>query len=958
MGFVHLHNHSEYSILEGTASVKDLVRRAAELGMPAVALTDRGTGAFCGLMGGVMELDRACKDVSRETERPIKPIFGCEVCFTDTVGEDGHIRHDVRKREYSIVLLAKNDEGYRNLVKLVSEVNTGEMPWGYATLPLLEKYGGGLICLSGFKGGIIPKLLYLGKDEEAFSWAQRLAACFAPGDFYIEVQNHGRSIYDGSITEQELDRRLAGLARRGGWKLVATNDVHYLDSEDAETYLLLTCLKQGRTVDDPSLRQHNPGGEYCFKSEAEMRACMGPEFAEACDNTVEIAEKCKVTLPRGCGYPRFPLPPGEDADSRLRELCEKALTRLVGPRSPETQAYWDRYEEEVETIIFFEGEDYFLIMQELVNWARSQGICVGPGRGSAGDCLVNWLLGITEIDPSAHGLVFERFLRLDNPTCPDIDIDFESGRRDEVVQHLKDLYGEDHVGGISVYARIWARAAIRDAAQVLGYPAEKVDLIFGMLDDRSPLRLDDELWGGSELGRAYENDDDVRRIVDAARKLEGRIKSRGVHACGIVLNSVPLSDHVPLVGGVYPNKGLIVQFDAPSVEDACLMKLDLLPMKVLDTISAACKLINERHGTHLAPDDIPVDDAQALALLSNGKAAGLFMADNPRYSQFFEKLPSVRFEDVVASFALAERPGPLEFGMTNEYLDIRRGAKPARQYDPRLESILAETGGMLVYQEQLMRVAMEMCGFPDGVANRLRKAMAKMRKDILTGLKEKWDAGAAANGFAASDAEAIWNEALRHGACLFNKAHAVGYAMLVMRTAYLKAHWPAEYLVAALNTHEDEQNRLLEACKKEGISVLRPDINRSGIGFTAEDGGIRCGLSGIVGAGNAGLMKMMAGNIVRVRDAGGPFTSLADFKDRLRKSTPHGFTGLEREAIDAIIVRGLIGSVGEPDAGPCDETRRAREAEMRSQIAYGYRWSSRRWEQMGLLDEEKGEEEM
>ena len=789
MGFVHLHCHSEYSILDASAKVKDLVRRAAELGMPAIALTDHG------VMGGVMELDDACKEVSQETGTPIKPIFGCEIYLTDHVDADGSIIRDKKPPMDYLVLLAKNNEGYRNLARLVSKSHLDNLYFKPLTTPaMLQEYGRGLVCLSGGAEGLYWNL-YLGKDEEAFAWAERLAACFAPGDFYIEVQNHGHCP-DDFIAGSDLGRRLAELARRGGWKLVAANDVHYVRPEDAEVRDLLLCVLSGRTVDDPDRLRYIPNGEYYLKSEAEVRAGVGSEFAEACDNTLEIAEKCNVTLPRGCGFPRFPLPPDETAASYLRKLCEKGLFRLVGPRSPETESYWDRYEDEAETIIFFECENCFLVMQELVNWAREHGICVGPGRSSAGDSLVNWLLGITEIDPIAHSLVFERFLPLDGATDPDIDIDFESGRRDEVVRHLKDLYGEDHVAGIITYGRIWARNAVRDATRLLDYPYPLGDRLCKMLPVNPAIKLMDAIEKSPDLKAAYEKETEVHEIIEVARKLEGHIRSEGVHACGVVLGADPLSDHVPLKRDTN-GKAIITQFDAANAEAAGLMKLDLLPMKTLGTISAACRLINERHGTYLVPDDIPVDDAQAFAMLSSGKTDGLFMVGNPGYRSFFEKLPSVTFEDVVASVALAERPGPLTSGMTDEYLDIRLGVKPAHQYDPRLNPILAETGGMVIYQEQFMRIAMEMCGFPGTMANTLRKAMGKNRKDILAKMKEQWDAGAAANGFTEGTAEAIWNEALRHGPFLFSKAHAVGYAMIIMRTAFLKAYFSEDFLAAS-----------------------------------------------------------------------------------------------------------------------------------------------------------------
>ena len=530
--------------------------------------------------------------------------------------------------------------------------------------------------------------------------------------------------------------------------------------------------------------------------EAEMREIMGPDFREACDNTLEIAEKCDVTLPRGTCVPNFPLPEGETTESFFRKKCEEGLTRLVSPRSPETQTYWDRYETEASTIAFFGLADYFLIVQELVNWARERGICVGPGRGSAGDSLVNWLLGITEIDPIAHGLVFDRFMPLDNfDTIPDIDLDFESGRRDEVIRHIKGLYGEDHVSGLAAYGRTWARNAVHDATRLLGYPYPVGDRLCKMLPVSPNITLADAIEQSPGLRAANEQDREAHEILETAGKLEGRVYHRGMHACAVVLCSDPISDHVPL-GRDLQGQDIITQFDAPSAEAAGLMKLDLLPLRALDTISATCKLVNEHYGARLTPETIPVEDEEAFTMLLSGDTAGVFMVDKPGYQRFFQNLPSVSFEDVVASVALAERPGPLASGMTDEYLDIRRGTKAARQFDSRLDGILAETGGMIIYQEQLMRIAIESCGFSPSMANRLRKAMAKNQEGLLADLKERWDSGPLCRSNPKL-AEDLWNEALRYGAYLFSKAHAVGYAMLIMRTAYLKAYWPELFQAAS-----------------------------------------------------------------------------------------------------------------------------------------------------------------
>ena len=897
MAFVHLHNHTEYSLLDGITHIKDMVARAAELGMPAIAVTDHG------VMSGMVELEDACTALKAKTGQVVKPLFGCEIYFTDYVDEEGRIKRDAAavNRRYHMILIAKTNEGYHNLLKLVSESHVDNFYYKpLTTYAMLQKYGKGLIGTSACMLGIVPKYIDAGDMEGAFRWAQRLADCFEPGDFYIEVQNHGMRLHDeDSMTELELDAKLAQIARRGGWKLVATNDFHYLNKDDARTQDIMMCIGLGKTLNDPN-RMRFSCDEFYMKTEEEMREIMGPDFQEACDNTVEIAEKCNVTLERDTVLPNFPLPPGYDTERLFREKCEEGLVRRYGERSPETEKYWSRYEYEAEIIIQQGFPAYFLIVQEYISWARKNGIGVGPGRGSAAGSIVAYAMGITDVEPISNGLMFERFLNPERKEMPDIDCDFEQGRRGEVIQHIKEFYGEDHVSQVITFGVLQARNSVRDAARVLDYPYSLGDKLCRMIPNELNIKLKDAIEKSPDLKAAYEKEEDARTVLDAALALEGHIRGEGVHACATIICRDPMSDHVPMKRDV-KGGAIITQYDGHYTPELGLLKMDFLGLRNLDVLSLSCRSVKERYGIDIVPEDIPVDDPEALKLLSSGNTDGLFQVESALYKTLFARFPPRQFAHVVASIAL-NRPGPLQSGMVDDYVDRAQGRKPISYYDDRLKPILEETYGTIVYQEQLMNISMEMCGFSAGKADKLRKAMGKKKLDIMKQLKVDWDAGAVEKGFNPAVATEIWDAAEKFAEYAFNKSHSAAYAFIVMRTAYMKAHYPNEFMAAVLTSYMDKNEdlvRYMASCNRNGTPVLPPDINSSNAEFTPVDNGIRFGLTGVRGVGRG-----VADAIVAERKANGPYKSLHDYVERLDPKN------CNRRVLEALIKSGAFDSTG------------------------------------------------
>ena len=971
MAFVHLHNHTVYSMLDGATRIKDMVSRAVELGMPAVAITDHG------YMYGVPELGLACDAVNHgtpeykvwshdksflekgrrdELECPdqesdprgyeqhmkdlamwdekgnidelkpplvIKPIFGCEVYFTP----DETLARDRKPELYHMVLFAQNEKGYVNLMQTVSEAAVqGFYYKPRVTLDNLRRHREGLIASSACIAGIIPKCIDRGEMATAIEWAETFRDTFEPGNFYIEIQEHGITT-DSGITDEELSRTLIQIAEQVGVKVIATNDFHYLTREDAPVQDVVMCIGTNSKIDDPN-RIRMEGSEFYMKTEEEMRALF-PYFPEACDNTVEIAEKCNVELDwDSIILPNYPLlDPGETHESQFRRECEEGLAKRYGDdwdgREIGGVDIRERFEFEYKVICDKGFAAYFLIVAEYVRWAKQNGIGVGPGRGSAAGALVAYAMDITTFDPLSNGLMFERFLSPERTEMPDIDMDFDDERRLEVIEHVRQLYGPEKVTHVITYSTIKAKQAINDAARVLDYPVYMGQRLSKMVSADPGVKLKQvlEKQPGKEdlyspdFVEAYQKDEDARRIIDTALSIEGLTRGEGVHACAVLICRDAVNEHVPTKldtkGGVE-----ITQYEGHTVADMGLLKMDFLGLRTLTVISKAKANIKKSFGIDIDVDAIPFDDPKIFELMSSGRTAGVFQVESAGMTATIKNMKPTEYKHVVALIALY-RPGPLGAGMVTSYINRMNGKEPAVSYDPRLDGILGETYGTMVYQEQVMLISVEMCGFSKGESDsRIRKPVAKKKIKMLTDQVFKWSDGedetiydhwmngAEKNGYKRSVAQKIWDDVLEFASYAFNKSHSAGYAILVMQTAWLKAHYPNEYMAAVLTSYTGKTDKIVHyvsACRHDGIAVLPPDINESGTEFTATPEGVRFGLAGIRGVGE-GVTQA----IIEEREKGGPFKNLHDFVERVDSSQAN------RRVIEALIKGGAFDSTGYP----------------------------------------------
>ena len=982
MAFVHLHNHSDRSLLDGATRIKDMVKRAVELGVPAVALTDHG------YMYGIPDLalaadgynhdqedykqwkhDLECFQKGWELEEPaadapdakehdrrhaqwetdvaawerahdlddvraarprplVKAILGCEVYFTP----DSELRRDRKPELYHLILLAKDYTGYVNLMQIVSDAATRGMYYKpRVTLEMLQAHAEGLICTSACVSGIIPRSILRGQPDEAMRWAKTFRDTFAPGDFYIEIQDHGNVFNPETergtvveLTDRQLDERLVRLAESIGVKVIATNDFHYLLREDAPTQDIMMCIGMNAQVDDANrMRMH--GTEYYMKTEEEMRALFS-WCPEAIENTLEVADKCNVELEWGkILLPQYPLDPGETNESQFRRECEKGLARRYGEdwRNVEVNGInvLERFEYEYKVICDKGFAAYFLIVADYVRWAKENGIGVGPGRGSAAGAIVAYAMDITSFDPLENGLMFERFLSIERSEMPDIDMDFDDERRLEVVDYVRRRYGADHVTHVITYSTIKAKQAINDANRVLGYPVWQGQKLSKMISNAPNATLfatmNKESKNPDQYSQdfvdAYEHDPNARRIIDAALSIEGLTRGEGVHACAVLIAPGPVRDHVPTKldtkGGVE-----ITQYEGHTIADMGLLKMDFLGLRTLTVISKAVANIRANYGITINPDDIPFDDPAIFSLMSRGHTAGVFQIESGGMTATIKSMKPTEYKHVVAMIALY-RPGPLGAGMVSDYIDRMNGKKAVTFYDDRLSEILSETYGTIVYQEQVMQISMVMCGFSAGESDsRIRKPVAKKKIKLLTDTVFHWEDGkdettydhwmngAENNGYTRQIAQRIWDDVLEFASYAFNKSHSAGYAILVMQTAWLKAHYPKEYMAAVLTSYMGKTDKIVHyvaSCKREGIAILPPDINESGRDFTATADGVRFGFAGIRGVGEG-----VADVIIAEREAGGPFRNLHDFVERVDTAQAN------RRVIEALIKSGAFDSTG------------------------------------------------
>ena len=858
--FTHLHLHTEYSLLDGACSIKPLVSRLRELGMDACAVTDHG------VMYGVVDFYRACKDAG------IHPVIGCEVYVCPDMDEK-----QSAFREYShLVLLCENNEGYKNLSRLVSEGFTR----GFYYRPrvdykLLEKYSGGLIALSACLSGDLPKLLLDGRDNEARQVAQRYLDIFGRGNFFVELQDHGIP------EEKQVLPRLVKLAREMDIPLVVTNDCHYLTADDAEAQEVLMCIQTGKTLSDPG-RMKMTTRQLYVKSEEEMRALF-PNFPDAIENTAKIAARCNVEFDFSTTHlPKFPLPEGEtDALAYLRALCEKGLKERYGEGRGDAR---ERMEYELGVISGMGYVDYFLIVWDFIHYARTHGVGVGPGRGSGAGSIVAYCLGITAIDPIQYNLLFERFLNPERVSMPDIDVDFDYERRGQVIDYVRRRYGQDHVAQIITFGTMAARAVIRDVGRVMDLSYQETDRLAKLVPFELGMTLERALSLSTELRRIYEGDERVREVIDTAKKLEGMPRNASTHAAGVLITSEPVVNYVPL----QTNDDVVTtQFPMGTLEALGLLKMDFLGLRTLNVIMDSIAMAVEAGAEPFKSEDIPLDDPGVYKMISEGDTDGVFQLESAGMKQFLTNMRPENFEDVIAAISLY-RPGPME--SIPRYIQGKHDPSSVRYETPLLKPILDVTYGCMVYQEQVMQIVRDLAGYSYGRSDLVRRAMAKKKHDVMAREKEIFIhgqvengqvvvPGAVRNGVPEDVAEQIFDEMTAFASYAFNKSHAAAYALVAVQTAWLKLHYPVQFMAALMNSfsgNSDKVGYYIQTCRKRGIRVLPPDVNSSQEKFSVEDGAIRFGFAGVKNLGHGAIQA-----IVAEREAGGPYRDIFDFCERV-----------------------------------------------------------------------------
>jgi DNA polymerase III subunit alpha len=841
--FVHLHVHSEYSILDGACRIPDLAARAAELEMPAVALTDHGS------LAGAVELYREA------SKHGVKPIVGCEVYVCDD-------RRAQAKGYHHLTLLAESNEGYGNLIRLAS---AGYLE-GYYYKPrvdweLLGAHAGGLIALSGCLSGRVCKALEEDRPKDAAAELDRLAQLFGKESVYVELQNAGLEV------QARINPVLARAAETAGLPLVATGDVHYLQHSDARAHEALLCIQSGDSLKNPN-RWKFDTDQYFFKSQAEMAADF-TGYERALAHTVEIAERCAVTIELGnILLPRFPTPDGKDAFEYLVELCEQGLERRYGHATPELT---ERLRFELKTIREMGFADYFLIVWDFIRFAKQNGVSVGPGRGSAAGSLAAYCLDITDIDPMRYDLLFERFLNPGRKSMPDMDIDFSVAGRDRVINYVAEKYGRDRVAQIITFGTMAARAAVRDAGRVLEIPYSAVDKVAKLIPEGPGQTLEACLKPGAELRAAYDADALVREIVDLAKPLEGLVRQDSIHAAGVVIGDRPLVEYVPL-----QQKGadqeVVTQFAMGDVEALGLLKMDFLGLRNLDVIDKAVELV----GNGLDITEVGLNDRATYEMLARGESTGVFQFEGSGMREALRQVKPTEFEDLIALVALY-RPGPM--GYIPVYARRKHGHEVVAYADPRLEPITGPTHGICIYQEQYMEIAKQLAGFTPTEADDLRKAIGKKIHKLMASLKDRFLEGCAENDVAPAVAQQLWKDMQEAQDYSFNKSHAACYALIAYRTAWLRANHPREYMAALISSVMNTKDRVpfyVNACHEMGIEVLPPDVNESECDFAVVEGKIRFGLNAVKNVGDAAARA-----IVAERESGGPYTSLWDFVERV-----------------------------------------------------------------------------
>jgi DNA polymerase-3 subunit alpha len=874
--FIHLHVHTQYSLLDGATEIGSLMRLAREFAMPAVAMTDHG------VMYGCLKFYRAARQAG------IKPLLGCEVYvaprkLTDKVSK-------IDENPYHLVLLAENNQGYRNLLQLVSRAHLeGFYYKPRIDLEILRRYSEGLIALSACLAGEIPRLLLNDQYEAAKEKVAFYQEILGPDRFYLELQ------YQQLEPQRRLNRELAGLAKECGAPLVATNDVHYLTRSDAQVHDVLLCIQTGKTVNDTN-RMKFATPEFYFKSAAEMGEIF-VNYPEALANTLEIAQRCEVNFEaKSFHMPDYPTPSGSKPEDYLDELCREGIIRR---NLNWTAEYQSRLRYELDTINKMGFAGYFLVVWDFVSYAKAQRIMVGPGRGSAAGSLVAYLLGITNLDPLRYGLLFERFLNPERISMPDIDIDFCYERRGEVIDYVRKRFGNDRVAQIITFGTMAARAAVRDVGRALGLPYGEVDRVAKLIPHELGISIAAAKAQSLELTALIEGNPQIARLIAIASKVEGFPRHASTHAAGVVIAAQPLTDYLPLA--LSNEDEVITQFPMEDIEELGLLKMDFLGLRTLTVIRDALAMIEQNRGIRLEPEQIPLDDPAAFALLQSGQTLGIFQLESRGIRNLMVRLRPERLDDLTALVALY-RPGPLGSGMVDDFIRARHGQKVNSYLHPLLEPLLEETYGVILYQEQVMRIASVVGGFSLGEADLVRRAMGKKKPEVLAALRQQFIDGAQANDVSEAIAAQIFDLMEYFSGYGFNKSHSAAYALVAYQTAYLKANYPQEYLAALLTSvmgNSDKVGLYIEECRRMKLSILHPDVNASGPSFAPEGTAIRFGLMGVKNVGLGAIEK-----IVRERAQHGEYRSLMDFCNRV------GSQLVNRKVIESLVRVGALDFTG------------------------------------------------
>ncbi len=866
--FTHLHVHTEYSLLDGFSRVKTLVKRAKEKGMTAVAITDHGC------MFGAIDFYKAAK------AEGIKPIIGCEVYTAPRKLTDKDPNYD--KHQGHLVLLAKDMTGYKNLIKIVSKSYVDGFYYKPRTdMDELKKHSQGLIALSACLAGDVPRAIMNGNYDKARKLAMEYRDIFGNGNYYLEIQDHG-------LPEQkQVNTEVVRLSRELNIPLVATNDVHYVDKDDAKIQDILMCLQMQKTIDDEN-RMKFPSDEFYLKSREEMEQLF-PELEEALDNTNEIAERCNVEFEfHKYHLPRYDVPEGYTTNGYFRELCQKGLVERYGEDCPEE--YKERLEYELNTIENMGYVEYFLIVWDFINFAKQNNIMVGPGRGSAAGSIVAYTLKITDIDPMKYSLLFERFLNPERVSMPDIDIDFCYERREEVIDYVKRKYGEDHVAQIITFGTMGAKIAIRDVARVLNVSYNKADQIAKEIPFELGMTIDKAMDSNPTLVELYESDAEAREVIDISKRLEGTLRHASTHAAGVVIARNPVDEYVPL----YKHQDSITtQFTMTTLEELGLLKMDFLGLRTLTVIRDALDLIElnrdiKGYTEHIDFSKMEYDDDEVFETLSQGNTLGVFQLESSGMRNFMKQLKPNSFEDIVAGISLF-RPGPMDSIPT--YIENKNNPENVTYINDKLRPILEVTYGCLVYQEQVMQVVRDLAGYSYGRSDLVRRAMSKKKMDVMEEERQyfihgKFDdegnieiPGCIRNGISEEDANKIFDDMIDFARYAFNKSHAAAYGVLAYETAYLKVHYPVEFMAALMTSIMGNSDKVVEyirECNAIGIPVNPPDINKSFSKFSVEGDSIRFGLAAVKNVG-VNIIE----NIVKEREENGEFKDFVDFAKRL-----------------------------------------------------------------------------